>query len=1170
MDDHPKMPDILTLLVTDPVLRADKQAKILQRFSLIADRICPRLSLSGSNFNAWSWNLFDTCMDRPLYELIIAWLTMPNARTVYQAIKRRFRRASWSSIIHHAKLIFNPTNHQHDLTQHAINMGGAIEAIESQLGPLDSSKISTLSLFFSLPHLHDQINSALDTRLAANPELTVNTEDILDIVQQLHGRSTPADNEGSIHLSKIDLSPAKPRLSQPYDPPNHTPKPYRSIQSPSQVPPISSRSEEWKKRWLTPQNPCFYCGEAGHWAPECPARKKASSARVSSQQKANVASIGAVLALEYDEALLDSGATHSVIGDASLFTALWKANITLSVASSHQFPVDYVGNVALKTWEGTWKIKNVLLCEAIKGVVLSIGQLISQGLIVRLLNNVMNVQQNQILFHTKSANFRWFIPFLHPSPPAIINCVSDSTPPPPINLSTRPDHRSAHDMSELWHRRMGHLSIRNIKWIMQFKAADGIPLFNADNIKICHPCSIAKAEHRPFISASRKHVHQPGNVIADDLIGPLPISIDGKWYALVIQDVFSRLTAVIALTDKSEAKYQLRLWMIKFMNVTKFDIMTIRTNNGAEFCNHFFNDFLKEKGIIHELSVPYEHHQNGQIKRTNRTLSEIAKTSLIAANLPTSLWPYAFRHAAWIFNRPLHSNSKITPYEIVGSRKPSLVQLRVFGVKAFIFNHQEKKDLGAKSFIGYHIGIMEDSKGWLFWIPERGTIVISASVKFNKDSYFNQKSPTHHTVSKIQVDNLFDGSMIGQLNKQDYFISALNSSSDPTAALPMTYDEEMSSLQASDWKREIKEELHSMNEQQVFGTSSIGEALRETPRNSILSTKWVFAKKGSPEHFKGWLVARGFRQIHGINFEETFAPTPTFGAHRLLFSIACKKKWKVCTFDVKVAFLHSLIDKPVYVWPPKGMNQPKYTVLKLKKALYGTKQAARCWWLHLKGILQKIGFKSSGKDQSTYFYDSAKGQAMLWIHVDDGELAGSSNSVINFTCSELDQHLQIKWDKEITGLVGLSIKQTDNEFDLNQSTLIDKLTSLLASKITANFPLPLNCNLLSNTSKEMDREYLKRIGMLLYIAQGTRPDISYAVNYLARFSMGTTSAHWEALEPLISYLRETRNSNLRISKDEKPNALQCYIDANWGGEGNRSTHGFIILHGGNPIAWQSK
>ncbi|MBW0499298.1 hypothetical protein O181_039013 [Austropuccinia psidii MF-1] len=166
------------------------------------------------------------------------------------------------------------------------------------------------------------------------------------------------------------------------------------------------------------------------------------------------------------------------------------------------------------------------------------------------------------------------------------------------------------------------------------------------------------------------------------------------------------------------------------------------------------------------------------------------------------------------------------------------------------------------------------------------------------------------------------------------------------------------------------------------------------------------------------------------------------------------------------------------------MNQPKYTVLTLKKALYGTKQAAWCWWLNLKGILQQIGFKSSGEDQSTYFYSSSKGQAMLWIHVDDGALA------------------------EISGLVGLSIKQNDTGFNINQTALVDKLTNLLASRITANSPLPQSCNLLLSPSKEMDKEYLKRIGMLLYIAEGTRPDISYAVKYLDRFSMGTASAHW--------------------------------------------------------------
>ncbi|MBW0534067.1 hypothetical protein O181_073782 [Austropuccinia psidii MF-1] len=249
MDEHYKLPDISNLSVNDPVLCADKQAEILQHI----DYFQKQEQDADYRRNLIALSFIHNSVDQPLYDSIIARLTMPNE----------------------------------------------IEAIESQLGPLDSSKISTLSLFFSLPHLHDQITSALNTRLAANPKLTVNMEDILDIAQQLQGRSTPIHNEGSIHLSKINT----PTITK-------------------SSPPISSRSEEWKNRWLTLQNPCFYCREAGHWMPECQSRKKATSARITSQQKEKVAGIGAVPALEYDEALLDSGATHSVVGDASLYCTL--------------------------------------------------------------------------------------------------------------------------------------------------------------------------------------------------------------------------------------------------------------------------------------------------------------------------------------------------------------------------------------------------------------------------------------------------------------------------------------------------------------------------------------------------------------------------------------------------------------------------------------------------------------------------------------------------------------------------------------------------------------------------------------------------------------------------------------------------------------------------------
>ncbi|MBW0536230.1 hypothetical protein O181_075945 [Austropuccinia psidii MF-1] len=104
----------------------------------------------------------------------------------------------------------------------------------------------------------------------------------------------------------------------------------------------------------------------------------------------------------------------------------------------------------------------------------------------------------------------------------------------------------------------------------------------------------------------------------------------------------------------------------------------------------------------------------------------------------------------------------------------------------------------------------------------------------------------------------------------------------------------------------------------------------------------------------------------------------------------------------------------------------------------------------------------------------------------------------------------------------------------------------------------------------MDKPYLKRIGILLYIAQASHPDIAYAVNYLACFSLHTDQSHWDALDHLTAYLRGTRDMAIQITKSNTSRDFKCYVDANWGGEGSRSTHGYIILHGSNPIAWQSK
>ncbi|MBW0491020.1 hypothetical protein O181_030735 [Austropuccinia psidii MF-1] len=248
----------------------------------------------------------------------------------------------------------------------------------------------------------------------------------------------------------------------------------------------------------TPKNPCFYCGEAGHWEPKFLAHLKVANARFSSsQRKATVASIGAVPMLETKEALLDSGATHSVIGHISLFTSMKKANMHLLVASSHRFPADAIGNITLMTPQGCLFIKDMLLCKAIKGVVLSIGQLISQKISISLLHNTLTIWQNNTSFNIFQHNHQWFLPIIKPLCPIALDYISDL--PPPINPLTRPSAIAIDDINILWYCCLGHLSIRNFKSLLKFQAAGGIPNLPFDHIKILHPCSVAKAEHRPYM-----------------------------------------------------------------------------------------------------------------------------------------------------------------------------------------------------------------------------------------------------------------------------------------------------------------------------------------------------------------------------------------------------------------------------------------------------------------------------------------------------------------------------------------------------------------------------------------------------------------------------------------------------------------------------------------------
>ncbi|MBW0583484.1 hypothetical protein O181_123199 [Austropuccinia psidii MF-1] len=252
-------------------------------------------------------------------------------------------------------------------------MPGALDALQSQVGSLTPENLLPIILYFSSPQLQGQITTALDTCKAIDPCIEIHANNILNIANCIPGKYTPEDLsplkifqlEGSrgiedhSHKGKVRHLGNQASFSFP--------KPPLTGAS------IQNQSPDWKQKWLTAQNPCFYCGGSGHWAPNCPVKLKAGQACRQQLGNPSVAQVGVVPTLENGEGLLDSGATHSVLGNISLFTQLLPANILLTVASQHCFNVDNIRTIQLNTSNGVLNLSNVLYCKAILGIVLSMG-----------------------------------------------------------------------------------------------------------------------------------------------------------------------------------------------------------------------------------------------------------------------------------------------------------------------------------------------------------------------------------------------------------------------------------------------------------------------------------------------------------------------------------------------------------------------------------------------------------------------------------------------------------------------------------------------------------------------------------------------------------------------------------------------------------------------------
>ena len=167
----------------------------------------------------------------------------------------------------------------------------------------------------------------------------------------------------------------------------------------------------------------------------------------------------------------------------------------------------------------------------------------------------------------------------------------------------------------------------------------------------------------------------------------------------------------------------------------------------------------------------------------------------------------------------------------------------------------------------------------------------------------------------------------------------------------------------------------------------------------VVTSRWLYKVKhdadGSIEKFKARFVARGFSQVEGVDYEETFAPVARYTSIRSIISIAAEMGWKIHQMDVKTAFLNGFIQEEVYIEQPQGfeVHGKESHVCRLKKALYGLKQAPRAWYSRIDTYLQKMGFTKSEADPNLYYIVIGEEPLILVLYVDDLVITGAERLI---------------------------------------------------------------------------------------------------------------------------------------------------------------------------------
>lgn len=976
---------------------------------------------------------------------------------------------------------------------------------------------------------------------------------------------------------------------------------------------------------------CYACGKEGHISKNCPRKKEHEGERIVVEQKK---ASTAIVSREFVSLcakrkvpdgqgvwLLDCGASDHMCPRRELFHHLEPMEGEVEVGDGAPLRIEGKGSVMLNISDECGgkdvELKEVLYIPALQDNLISLGQIEEKGCKIETFNGVANIYLREKLILRAARVARLY--YVSTVGGISIQEISEEF----NNMGKKASRVSF----QTWHSRLGHLNEQSMKKIsiLQEITMGG---WKKDD---CSTCIIGKMKRYAFPKGEGRKATQLLQRVHSDVMGPIsPESLGRCKFVVTFIDEYSRFITAVPIKHKGDVtqefiKYHARVELQKGKQIKE-----IQSDQGGEYTGASLQRFLSSQGIVHRKSVPRTPQQNGLSERFNQTLQNIVRCMLVESGVPNSFWGEAVAVACYIINRcPSSSLEYKTPLEVWEGRelkRQDFNHLRTFGCEAWAWTAEGLRDrkFGPRARKCVMIGYEEGVKGYRLWDMEKRKIIISRDVRF-REHIFPFKSAGEHqsTNPTVEVelpfycvagedDDLeeleargeepeevtpiqgpgeviiacenepaYEGGAEGglprrsqrQRNPKACPCCNIASCRGPDSNIPENAEEALSGPDAEKWKAAMEDELANMQRQCTW------EIVKRPTEVNVVGSKWVFAIKrnqvGTIVKYKARLVARGFSQVYGVDYMETFSPVIHKKSLRTLLAVAVENEWEMEQLDVVGAYLNSPLEMTVYMEQAPctkvmGKNRSRY-VYKLLKSVYGLRQSGRNWNNYLNKCLNTLGFNQCESDPCVY----VGRDIILGVYVDDFLVIGEKEEVMRFKVN-FKEFMEVKELGELSNMLSLHfIRPSNRELIVSQEKYVETVLNEFGMSECRGVSMPL-ISMNSPREEVTDKNkfdktlYRKAIGCLLYISTSTRPDISCAVSKLSQFCEAPIQDDWVNVKHVLRYLNQTKNYSLHFCKAGK--TIQVYSDADFGNDehDSKSYTGYVITLGGGPIIWRSK